>query len=438
MKLIYLFVFILISQKAISQQMVITTKDNSKINIKIIDSSKIANLVSSFSGKIDSLKFKNWTSKTYTLNNNEIIIEFFDRQGALINNENDFNKIKDVRFVKNQIWNLRKNISYKTELLYEKGLRILQTQKPKRLTQFDEIYGLKKDGVYELKNGQILFLNDYGTKKYAGIYPDLKTLSSDEVNISEIYYNVDNEEDLMKKLANGDAMLDYEPNEHHIYPNYIDDLIKNHQLKFLEDKVYIKDFYANLYKSDKNGYYFLIDEVNQKNGAGSKMKIVEVNIFENLSELRNAQAEYEKFKNNPNISEYFYQKISDQYGKNFIKNILDLIDKLSIVLNIEKEKLTFDYNGLETVDEAIIWNHDNTQLFKSWFPSVLAFYGEYYIKNVKESQWVVELDEESKLWIPNIKLSNGDFAWDAGQLYKGLFEGSVKLQWLEEWKRPNQ
>lgn len=417
--------------------MKIITKDNSEINIEIIDSLKVKNTISLLDGKIDSSKFKKWTSKTYTLKNNQILIEFYDKQGALITNDKDFNQLKEIQFVKNQIWNLKKNISYKTELLYEEGLKILQTQKPKKLNQFDEIYTNTIFGAYELKNGQILFLNDYGTKKYAGIFPDLKTLSSEDISISEIYYNVDNEEDLMKQLANGDAMIDYEPNEHLIYPSYIDDLIKNHQLKFLEDKVYIKNFYGNLYQSKKNGFYFLIDEVSQKNGAGSKMKIVEVNIFESLTEVRNAQAQYEKFKNTTNIREYFYQKISDKYGKDFIKNIPFLIDQLPHILNIEKEKLTFDNEGIETIDEAIIWNHDNAKIFESWFPSVLAFYGEYYIKNVKGSKWVVEFDEESKLWIPKILLSNGDFAWDARQFYKGLYEGSLKLQWLAEWNKTN-
>lgn len=433
MKYYFSLFTILFTQFFYAQKMKITTKDNFEVPLEIIDSSKISDLVSLFSGKIDSSKFKNWTSKTYVLNDNRIILEFFDKQGALLNTENDFNKIKDVQFVKNQIWNLRKNISYKTELLYEEGLKILQTQEPKRLTQFAEIYGYTNDGVYELKSGQILFLNDYGTKKYAGIYPNLKTLSSEEVNIAEIYYNADDEEKLMKRLANGDAMIDYEPNKHLIDPKYIEDLIKNHQLQFLEDKVYIKDFYGNLYKSDKNGYYFLIDEVNQKNGAGNKMKIVEVNIFENISAVRNAQAQYEKFKNEHHSSEYFYQKISDQYGKDFVKNIPLSIDKLSFILNIEKERLTFDQKGIETLDEAIVWNHDNISLFENWFPSVLAYYGEYLIRKTKGSKWVVEFDEESKLWIPQIKLSTGDFAWNARQFYKGLFEGSLKLQWLEEW-----
>lgn len=435
MKKLTAFFIFLTTINLFSQNMRIIKSNNEFVDIVVINSATVSNLVSKFQGKKDNLKFKEWTSKTYVLNDNRIIIEFFDRHGALITNENDFNKLKEVRFVKNQIWNLKKNISYKIELDYEKGFEILKTEKPKKLSQFKSDLPEHFDfDIYELSNKQILFLDKSANNKSSTLYPDIKTLASENVTIAEQYYGSDDEENLMQKLAGGDTLTDYEPNEHFIYPKYIDELIKNHQLQLIEQKVYIKQFYGNLYQSKSSGLYFLIDEINQKNGSGDKMEIMEVNIFQNLSEIRMAQKEYENYKNFDNVSEYFYQKISDQYGKDFTKYVPNLINQLPKILNIQKENLTLDEKGLEILDEAIIWNHDNTKVFDKWFPSVVAFYGEYYIKNIKKGKWIIKFDKESNLWIPKVQLNDGTLAWDAGQFYKGLYEGGTRLTWLEDLK----
>ncbi len=431
MKKITLCTIMILSNTLLSQRMKIINKDKEEIEVSIIDNTEISHLIKTFRGERDISKHKNLTSKTYVLDDRRIIIEFFDRQGVLVSNDYDFNKLKEVRFVKNQIWNLKKNISYKSELEFEEGLRILKAEKPKKLEQFNTIYGNSEFGVYELKTHQILFLNS-DIAKYARIYPDLKTLASDDFNIQEEYYSSDDEENIMRELAKGNPMEDYEPNEHLIYPKYLDDLLKNHHLKLLEQKVYIKSFYGNLFKSETNGFYFLIDAINQKNGSGDKMQILEVHIFNDLDQVRNAQNQYEKFKNELNKPEYFYQKISDQYGKDFPKYIPELISQLSQVLNIDKEELTFDNKGLAIVDEAIIWNKDNVEIFNKWFPAVIAFYGQYYIENKKDGKWITVLDDESHLWIPQVQLNNGSFAWNAGNFYKDCYEGSIHLQWLEE------
>src|SRR5690606_6177055 len=129
--------------------------------------------------------------------------------------------------------------------------------------------------------------------KAAAIYPDIKTLGSDKYSVAEQHYGSEDEDHLMKKLAKGDALLDYEPNEHLLEPKYIKDIINNHKLTLIESKVFVDDFYGNLYKSE-NGYYVLIDEVNQENGAGDKMLILTLRIYSSLDEVRDAQARYEK------------------------------------------------------------------------------------------------------------------------------------------------
>ena len=120
----------------------------------------------------------------------------------------------------------------------------------------------------------------------------------------------------------------------------------------------MNDFWGNLYESPK-GYWFLIDEVNQSNGAGNKMPILTIRIFENLEQVRKAQANYERFKEEGVTSEHFYQKISDKYRQKFPNHIDSLIDELPRVLNFDKEQLTINDSGLSIINEAIKWNHND-------------------------------------------------------------------------------
>jgi hypothetical protein len=433
MKQLILFLIMSVTAQSFSQNLKIIKSDKTAVDVSIIDRSTISDLISAYNGKKDTSKFKDWTSKTYLLNDNRLIVEFFDKQGILINNETDFNRLKEIRFVKNQVWDLKKNISYKIELGYKQGLEIIKKENPKRLSQFKsdmpEYFDFE---VYQLADNQILFIDKSENNKSCVVYPDIKTLASDNTTVTEQYYGSDDEEGLMKKLAKGDNLVDYEPNEHLIYPKYIDAVIKSHKLKLIEQKVYIREFYGNLYKSEDSGLYFLIDEVNQKNGGGNKMAILELNIFESLEEVKKSQKNYQEFKDVGFSSEHFYKTLSDRYGENFPRLTTELINKLPETLNVEKEKLTFNSKGIEIIDEAILWNREKQEFFDEWFPSVLAFYGQYYIESKKDGKWVMTFDKEDKIWIPQLQLKDGKFAWDWRGLYKGLYEGSIKLDWYKE------
>ena len=241
--------------------------------------------------------------------------------------------------------------------------------------------------VYEMNTGQILFLNKSINFKSAAVYENLKGLCSDNNDILSQHYK--GMEAWTAKLVNGDPLFDHEIDGHLVYPKNIPALIKNHNLSLIESKVYVNDFYGNLYKSNK-GYYILIDEANQKNGAGNKMHILTVRIYDDLQAVRDAQAKYEKFKDEEVKSEHFYQKISDQYGKKFPAHIKNLIEELPLVLNFDKEQLTFDSTGMSILDEAIRWNHSNYKMFDEWYPSVLAYYGQCYMTDKKDGKWVVK------------------------------------------------
>lgn len=106
-----------------------------------------------------------------------------------------------------------------------------------------------------------MFLDKSESLKAAAIFPDIKTLASEKTSIQEEEYGSDDDEYLMKILASGDRLADYDVNDHLFYPKYLKDLIKNHNLSLVEQKVYVSDFFGNLYKSE-NDYYILVDEVN--------------------------------------------------------------------------------------------------------------------------------------------------------------------------------
>jgi len=189
----------------------ITTLDKSGIQGTLLDCTSKSKLITQFNGRQDNNFRKKWTARTFLLSDGKVLIEFFDKQAILINNLNDFKKLDGVRFVKNTIFMLKKNLSYKIELAFEVGDSIVQNDKPKRLTNLKsdlpEFFDFE---VYELSTGQILFLDKSKNLKSATIYPDLKTLSSDNNTIEEQVYGSEDDEYLMKRLASGDRLPDYE------------------------------------------------------------------------------------------------------------------------------------------------------------------------------------------------------------------------------------
>jgi hypothetical protein len=433
MRQILLIIFILINVNSFAQKLDITTIDKSKFRVTLLDTATKSRLLRQFNGRQNNTLRKKWTSRTFLLSNGEVLIEFYDRQAILIDNVDNFKKLNRIRFTKNTIDFLKKNISYKIELSYEEGNLIVQNEKPKRLNELkSDVPEYFNFEVYELSTGQILFLDKSKNLKSATIYPDLKTLSSDNNTIADQVYGSKDDEYLMKKLASGDPLLDYETNYQVIYPKYLKDLIKNHKLTLIEQKVYVSEFFGNLYHSE-NGYYILIDEINQKNGAGNKMRILDIYVYETFQQVKDAQARYEAFKIKGVTSENCYQEISDRYGQNFPEAINQLVDSLPTLLNFDKEQLSFDSSCIDLVDEAIKWNGTNYKLFDEWFPSVLAYYGQCYITDKKDGQWTMYLDKESKVWIPEVKLKDGSTAWDCIDFCKDLFEGPIPLRWTGDW-----
>jgi len=433
--IILLTIFILSVKITFSQKMEITTFENAMITVEIIDSATKSQLIKELNGKQENKLRKEWTARTFVLNNRRIIVEFYDKNAVIINNLEQFSALERVRFVKNTIWNLKKNISYKIELSYREGQELLERDAPKRLKQYvSESPEWLDFEVYELKSGQILFIDKSNYRQDAAIFPDIKTLASEQSSVLETEYGFKDEEYLMKKLASGDILSDYDEDYHLIYPKYLNSLIENHKLKLEEQNVYVSPFYGNLYKSE-NGYYILVDDVMQKNGGGNTMEVLSLRIYETLQQVRDAEFRYEKFKNLSYPSGHFMKPYSDKYGRAFLKHIPQLIDSLPLFLNFDKEQLSFDSLGMTIVDEALKWNETNYRHFYTWFPSILAYYGECYILAKKDCGWKMRFDKEYKVWLPEVMLKNGNKAWDLIDFYADLAESPIPLKWAGDWNR---
>jgi hypothetical protein len=428
-----LIIFILVTRKTYSQKLDVFTFDKSKVVVTLLDSVEKSQILTEYNGVQNNTLRKEWTARTFTLSDGRILLEFYDRQAIIINNLVDFKKLDLVVFVKNNISFLKRNISYKIKLSFDESIQILRDEKPKRLNQFkSEMPEYFDFEVYELSLGQIMYLDKSKNPSQPIIYSDLKTLCSEHSDQIEKVYGSEDEDYLMKKIASGDLLLDYEDNDHLIYPKYLKAVIKNHKLSLVEREVYVSEFFGNLYKS-KDNYYILIDEINQKNGAGNKMRILNLYIYETLQQVKEAKERYETLKNKEGTSEHMYQKISNKYGENFPKFVPQLIEELPSILNFDKEQLSFDSLGVSIIDEALLWNISDDYFFEKWFPSILAYLGHCYIVNKKDGKWSMYLDKDGNVWVPEVKLKDGTSAWDWIDFYKDMYEGPMPLRFTGDW-----
>jgi hypothetical protein len=425
--MIFFATFFMLQSSA--QNIRVITLDNSRVEVEIVSDSARRNLIRDFDGKQDNSIRKQWTARSYRLTDNRILLEFYNGQAALLKSSNDLDRLRDVRFVKNYIDFLKKDISYKIEIPLQTGLALSRSSKRMNdiISESAQYFGFE---VYQMQTGQVLYLGKSDHEKFAVIYQDMKALSSDNYDVLNQYYK--DMDAWTEKLIQGDPLFDYETDGYLVYPKDISALIKNHRLALSESKVYVDNFYGNLYRSDK-GYFVLIDDLWQKNGAGRRMGILTVRIYEHLQDVRNAQSQYLKHKKEAGRLEHFYQRISDKYGRNFPVVTNKLIDTLPDILNFDKIQFSFDAVGMAIVDEAIRWHHADYEFFNTWYPSVLAYYGQCYMTEKNDGKWIVMKDGNGDVWIPHLVLSNGEDAFDTLAFYKDLLEWPHSMKEAGDW-----
>ena len=135
MRQLLIIILTLITVDTFSQEFVVVTSDKSQVKVKIIDDNKKQQLLTEFQGVQDNDLRKRMTARTFRLSDKRLIVEFYDKQAIVVDNLADFKRLEEVTFVKNIVWNLKKNISYKIDLPFDIGPEIVKTEKPKQLTR---------------------------------------------------------------------------------------------------------------------------------------------------------------------------------------------------------------------------------------------------------------------------------------------------------------
>ncbi len=406
------------------------------VSIEILDHVSKIKLITELEGRVDSDLFKLWTRQSYLLRDGTILIEFYDLQAARVASRADYKKLKNVRFVKNYSWFLKKNISYQYEIDWPVDPKVYRN--PIQLEFISERPEWYNYEVWQLENGNSLFIIDIHGRKRATVYNDMKTMASDpnatpnsgsEELIAQLYGG---DEERSQRLLAGDPMLDFEPNHHLVYPQDVEQLISAHKLNLVAQQKYVDTFYGNLFRAE-GGYYMLIDDQDQLSMTGAPLSILSVRVYEHLAQLDSAIAKYKLSHNLEYESNPFYQAISNQYGRNFSGSADSLIQSLPALLNFAPEQLTFDDQGMRIVDEAIRWNHEFENTFDAWFPAVLAYYGNCYNIMKESVHWGSTLDRDYNVYTPTLLNKSDKAVLDSNEFFKSLLEWPVSIRSAGRW-----
>lgn len=427
--IVFIISLFVVSQMS-AQNFSITTFDRTKIHTTLIDSTARVSLLDRYKAEQKPNLKKSGTARTYLLSDGRVVIEFFDRQGLLISNIQDFEKLNEVKFVKNRIWLLKKNISYKIELTPEQANHILNSEKPERLSFESEVPAEFTIDVFQLRSGEILFMEKDKERQWTTLFPDLKTSASSVWGLYGQYHQQFlSEKAILTRLKNGDPLDDFEIKEHLVYPNDVGEIVQAHGLVLIESNIHVSEFRSNLYRSSK-GYFVLIDDPNQIGGSGEKLQILSLSIHESIDEVKARERNYHYYKNNPRPPEHFYKQVSDQYGQDFIQHVPSLISKLTEILNLDPNQISTSNGSIPLIDDALSWVAKGDSNFDQWFPSILAYFGEYHIQNKPGCRWKMTFDPKGRVWIPEVILPNGNPAFDSNDFYKSMLEGPIPMDWM--------
>lgn len=366
------------------------------------------------------------TARTFQLSNGKFLVECYDREAIVFNSSKDIRTVRGISFIKTLVDRYKRNISYKFPIAYRRGQELTANavKLDDYISDYPDMYNFR---VYKLKS-LLLYCDDL--YKSAAIYSDIKSLVSDHPELRSIAYG--DEESIETRFIHGEPYLDFEPNEHFVWPKDIPTLIKEHKLRAIDSNTHISDFRGILYRSD-NGYYIVVDDPAQNGKNGTPIQITTATVFETKPAVDDAVKRYQSFIAKPAQHEHFYKYISDHFGDNFGKSVPQLLESLPALLNLNKKDITFDSTGMAIVDQAIYWRHDDYAHFDDWFSAVLAFYGECVIRSKSGARWIVRPETEDHIKVPHVILPGGEYAFDSNRFYKSLFEYPTPLALAGDW-----
>lgn len=408
-----------------------------EVKVQLLNKKELKEILETKNGEIHKSLSKELTARTYSINTNQIVIEFYDKSGVLVNNQKDFENLKRVRFIKNQVEFLKPRISYYFRLVEKEADELIKQFDGKHLkkykAEFEEYFGFK---VFQLSNGQVIIRY----KDESSLYENLEALAFDNNQITYIHYpeGGDSGKD---EFINGSIPKQYNIDNYFVYPKEANKIIESHQLNPIQEDIkFDREINSILYQSPK-GYFILMEDFSQINPrTNKKLGIGSAKIFQRKKDFDDRYQKVlewrERFDSNPELSigVHIYKDLSDKYGKDFPNHTSNGLNKLPAILNFDSTKLVFNKDCISILTESIKWNYGGDEFLDIIIHPILSYIGEYY-KSEGKGDWNMKLDREGKVWEPWFTNSEGKELFDIINLYKDFLEAEYGIPMIEFYIR---
>ncbi|MFK7947629.1 MAG: hypothetical protein AB8G11_08570 [Saprospiraceae bacterium] len=433
----YLSVILLMLITINSKAMKIIFPNRIHVEVQLLSESKLKKIVQEKNGKVSERFHKHLTARTYELDSNQLVMEFYDGQGILIDDKEDFETLESVRFIKNQVGYLHPRVSYYFRLTKDDLESLLSKFEGEELKDYELVpefkgaYGFK---VFRLNNNQVIYWSNDDRRTDALLYEDIEAFAFENSFATELIYP-DTWDSGKEEFVDGKLPIRFNINTYSIYPDEAKSIIKNHQLTLIQTDIQYSDlFKSNLYKSEK-GYFILMEDFNQLGYHGRKIGIGAAYIFKTLEKFENNYQEILKQRkineSNPNRWKgvHMYQSLSDKYGEEFPLYTIQEMNKLPSILNFDSAKLDFTAECKTIINESLKWNYGGEEFFQSVVHPLLSYIGEYN-KFSGFGDWSMTLDREGKTWEPRFRNSDGEEVFDIIYFYKDLYEAEYGIDFI--------
>lgn len=404
----------------------------------MLDAQQLKETIENRNGIVNDAFYKKLTARTYSIDSDGLVIEFYDGQGILLPNSVDFKSLREVKFTKNKIGYLHPRVSYYFRIDNKEADRIIKELDGKHLEkykpQYEEYFNFK---VFQLINGQTII--QYDEESY--LYEDLDALAfSDNDEVRNIHYP-DGYESGRDEFLKGNLPEKFNVNQYLVYPKEAKQLIKTHELSVIQEDVkYKSKFKSILYQAPK-GYFILMEDFDQLNAGGrGKIEIGDAHIFKTKDEFDKAYQKslerQRKYESNPELRRgvHIYKKLSDKYGADFPNHTFEELNQLPSILNFDSARLDFSVECAEILSEAVEWNFGGEEFFNQIIHPILAYIGEYH-KSEGNGDWSMRLDRDGKVWEPRFTNSDGEEVFDIIDIYKDFYEAEYGIPSVEFYVR---
>ena len=404
-----------------------------EIEVEILNKQELSELIMNKYGVVSKSFHKDLTARTYSIDSNRLVIEFYDKQGVLVSNIEDFERLKKVRFLKNQVGFLHPRISYYFEISEDEADILIAQFNGKHLktyeSEFEDYFGFK---VFQLSNNQVII-------RYEGestLYEDLEALAFDNGQVLNILYpnGFNSGQD---EFIKGNLPEKFNINKYFIDPNSAGEIIETHQLIKIREEVKFDLFFESILYQSEKGYFILMQDFDQLNRVGAaKIGIGSAYIFHTLDDF---EKEYKRivewkreYESNHGLKNgvHIYKELSDKYGKDFPNHTFDELNKLPSILNFDPKYIEFSNKCSSIISESIKWNYGSEEFLDKIIHPVLAYIGEY-LKSEGSGDWNMKLDRDGKIWEPWFTDSEWKELFDIINLYKDFLEAEYGIPLVE-------